>query len=474
MKFLLVLYCALLVAISAKAAEESLPIRGYYMTFMRMPAWGLPEWKQAVDCLAEDGANTLILWMAGGFRSAKYPITWSYNEEHQNVREDFARDLIDYAHTKKIRVLLGFTPYGYDGVNQIPIERPELKARKADGSPVDRFGIHCWGWSLCPSQEEARAFLLEYIREMAFEFYPNADGLMIESSDYDICRCEACAKEPYQREYAFVRQISEEVWKRNADAIIMVYPHYFSGRKVNPGTSIETETPRLELDPRWTLFFTPHSAHLDEDLVARAGSAVFWNEGLTLGTPALVRDGVRKARASKLSGYMPSLEPFSYLMPQAEFGAGAKGQRIIPLGFDWMKEGAMPLLELPARLMRLAFREYTRWPEMPEEEFRTRVGREFFGLGATPEKIEDLLFVQACVNHNRDWSWASPLVDPELFQAKSAREKWPQERIAEYHRRIERLEQIATRYAAAENGSEKEMQRIASFIVQRWEKFRKK
>jgi hypothetical protein len=81
--------------------HQSFDLRGYYLTFMRMPVMGLPEWKAAVDCFAEDKANVLILWMAGGFRSRKYPITWKYNEEHANVRADFARELIDYAHTKK-------------------------------------------------------------------------------------------------------------------------------------------------------------------------------------------------------------------------------------------------------------------------------------------------------------------------------------------------------------------------------------
>src|SRR5688572_30183435 len=140
--------------------------RGYYLTFMRMPVMGLPEWKQAVDCFAEDGANTLILWTAGGFRSKKFPITWQYNKDHANITNDFLRELIDYAHTKEIRVLLGFTPFGYDGVNRYPLEHPDLKARKADGAPVDQFGIHSWGWNLCPAKPESQTFMREYVSEM--------------------------------------------------------------------------------------------------------------------------------------------------------------------------------------------------------------------------------------------------------------------------------------------------------------------
>ena len=139
--FVLTSFALIPLAFAAHANGDPFAIRGYYITLMRMPVMGLAEWKQAVDCFAEDDANTLILWTAGGFRSRKFPITWQYNAEHANIRHDFVRELIDYAHTKKIRVLLGFTPFGYDGTNRYPIEHPELKARKSDGTPVDEFGI---------------------------------------------------------------------------------------------------------------------------------------------------------------------------------------------------------------------------------------------------------------------------------------------------------------------------------------------
>src|SRR3954447_6214508 len=98
MKFLAV-FIVWFIGISAHCAEP-FKLRGYYVTFMRMPVMGLPEWKEAIDCFAEDDINVLVLWPAGGFRSRKSPITGQYNEKHANVRNDFARQLIDYAHTK--------------------------------------------------------------------------------------------------------------------------------------------------------------------------------------------------------------------------------------------------------------------------------------------------------------------------------------------------------------------------------------
>src|SRR6187200_2679429 len=76
----------LLTVMTAEAANnEAFAIRGYYTTFMRMPTFGLPEWKQMIDGMKEDAANFLILWTAGGFRSKAFPITWRYNADHKNV-----------------------------------------------------------------------------------------------------------------------------------------------------------------------------------------------------------------------------------------------------------------------------------------------------------------------------------------------------------------------------------------------------
>src|SRR4051812_22511283 len=68
------LFALQFVSIDSCAAGTPFALRGYYITLMRMPVMGLAEWKQAVDCFADDDANTLILWTAGGFRSKKFPI----------------------------------------------------------------------------------------------------------------------------------------------------------------------------------------------------------------------------------------------------------------------------------------------------------------------------------------------------------------------------------------------------------------
>jgi hypothetical protein len=343
-----------------------------------------------------------------------------------------------------------------------------LKARKGDGTPVDTFGIHSWGWSLCPAKPAAQQFMLEYVREMFFDFYPNADGLMIESSDYNICRCADCSRNYYEREFEFVERISQEVWQQKPTACILVYPHYFTGKNVNTGTAIEGQAARKPLDKRWQLVFTPHSAAIDPELLKDAAGGVYSDQGLSLGTPATLREGAQIAQRNRL-GYLPSLEPFSYVLSREEFGAShLVGKRLSPLGFDWMEERRRPLRELPARVLRFAFREFSKEPNLTDEEFRKRVGNHFLGEFATTEAVADLLFLQECINLERGWVMSSPLVNPEWYHLKSRRERWTPAKTKDYKRRRARLAEISERYAKSTNATQKEMAQIAAFINARW------
>src|SRR5690606_27673712 len=91
-------------ATPARVIPEGVGSRGYYLTFGRIPTVSLPTWRRIMDSFAEDGIDHVILYLTGAFKSRKYPITWKYNENHANVRDDFVGELIDYAHTKDIKV----------------------------------------------------------------------------------------------------------------------------------------------------------------------------------------------------------------------------------------------------------------------------------------------------------------------------------------------------------------------------------
>ena len=458
------LLAALLAVAFGGAAEAPIKIRGYYFTFCRMPTFGLAEWKQIYDRIHSDGGNMVLLWVGGGFRSKKFPVTWQYNREHKNVQADFVRQLIDYGHTTGIKTLLGFTPFSYDGVNQYPIEHPELKAVQQNGKLAKLSGIHCWGYALNPSRPEAQKFMLEYVREMFFDFYPNSDGLMIESSDYAICFCSSCQGHYYEREFQFVKAISRDVWKAKPAAIVLVYPHYFSGKSV-PGFNVTAA--KLPYDPRWALFFTPHSAHLDPDLLKQAKTTIYWDTSTALHSPRQIQEGARMAVANKMTGFVPTLEGFSFRVEHPEGGEiFLLGKRLKPFGFDWLADGAQPFDELPVRVNRIAYREFTGKPDLDFGEFKRRLAADVFG-SADSAAADDLLFLQEAFFADRSWFSASPMVSAALFRGKLAQGAISRDQVQAYHQRLARMKEVAARYRG-KPGAEGQLGRVAAWIMGNW------
>ena len=419
-----------------------------------------------MDGIHDDGGNTLLLWVAGAFRSPKFPITWRYNADHENIRQDFVRALIDHAHSKGIKVLLGFTPFGYDGVNQYSLEHTNLKAIGKDGKPVQPFGIGCWGFNLCPSKPESQRFMLEYTREMVFDFYPNADGLLIESSDYAICHCKDCGEHFFEREFEFVRRISNEIWAKKPDATIVVFPHYFSGSEV-PGFGVKAA--KLPFDPRWSLVFSPHSAHPEPALIKRAKSSLWWDDSPALRTPNEIRAGARRAKEIGATGYVPSLEAFTFVATEAEEGQSwLKGRRQIPLGFGWLEPGEPPYNELPMQVQRIAYREFSRNPDLPFETYKQILGRDLFGSVSTPRLIDDALNLQAILNFQRTWCQPSPLTSPERVRAMKMRGELTSQKRSDYRAALDRLKNIEQMHRESRSSGEKELHRITNWVLNLW------
>ena len=439
--------------------------RGYYITFMRSPLFTLETWKGILDAVKQDGGNLVILWMGGAFPSRKFPITWQYNAKHENIKHNFAGRLIDYGHTLGLKMLLGLTPFGYDGVNQYAIEHPELKAISQDGNYTKAFGLDAWGFNLNPYRPEAQRFMLEYTREM-LEFYPNADGLLLESSDYAISYCQDCPETYYQKEFNFVRQISDELWARKPDATILVYPHYFSGGGV-PGMKVQAA--KEKFDPRWTLFFTPHSTYLDPALIQRAKSTLYWDPSPSFGRPKLIQEAAQKAKAAGFTGFVPSFEPWNFTFSGPDLGeAFLIGQQSSPFGFAWLKPGETPVNELLIRLDRLAYREFSHDPNLPMEQFRSIVSRELFQGRATAQLLDDLLFVEESFFLDRTWDSISAIASPEYVKGRIELGLLGPARLAEYRKRRVRIAEIAQRYAGAAGSGTMELAQTAGWIITNW------
>jgi hypothetical protein len=448
-----------------REAQPAFKERGYYITFMRGPLFTFEVWKGILDGVKEDGGTHVILWMGGAFPSRKFPITWKYNAEHENVKHNFAGKLIDHGHDLGLKVLLCLTPFAYDGANQYTIEHPELKALNEWGGYTKASGLDAWGFNLNPYREESQQFMLEYTREM-LEFYPNADGLLLESSDYAISYCKDCPKTFYQKEFEFVRKISDELWACKPDATIAVYPHYFTGADV-PGMKINGA--KEAFDPRWTLFFTLHSAYLDTELIRKARSSFYWDPSPSFGQPALIRAAAQKAKQAGATGYIPSFDAWNYKYSGPDMGHQfLVGTRATPFCFGWLKPGETPMHEMLLRLDRLAYREYSWTPDCSAKKFRATVARELFHDSASNEEIDDLFFLEETFTLDRTWDMAPVLSSPEVVKGRIELGELSPSRLMEYRERLKRVAGISQRSAHSSNPAVREMGKTAAWISEQW------
>jgi hypothetical protein len=290
--------------------------------------------------------------------------------------------------------------------------------------------------------------MLEYVKEMALDFYPNADGLLVESSDYAACHCKDCGAKFFENEFAFVRAVSEAVWEKKKDATVIVYPHYFTGAEA-PGLGVRGA--KQPFDPRWTVFFTPHSAHPDAGLIREAKGAIWSDDSPALRTPSEIRDAARRARRLGCSGWVPSFEAFSYIPTEPEDGQEyLVGERQLPLGFGWLRDGQLPYDELPARVNRVAYREYTRNPDLSDVDFRAALGKDLFGAAATAEAVDDALALQRILVTGRTWWQAAPVASPDRVRSMKAAGNLSPERRGEYRQTLDRLRGIERRYRGRE------------------------
>ena len=431
----------------------------YYLTFCRMPTLGLEEWKSAFRDFADDEIDLVVLWLGGGFASRKYPITWQYNASHLNVQEDFVKDLIDYAHTLGIKVLLGFTPYNYDGTNQYYLERPDLKGTQAGGTIMPILGIHSWGYALDPSKEDARTFMLEYARELYFDFYPNADGLMIESADIEVpTGGGSSGTRYYELEYDFAKQLSDEVWAQDPDAEIIVYPHYFKGKGLSH-----------EWDDRWTLTFNDWAAPLDAELIAQASKTLYFDLNLVHELPLALRDSMRKVRANGVQTYGASHEFFTFDSVRPEFLEWANVNRALrPFGFDQLERDKNPYSDPIIAVNRVALREFARDPDLGVDAFREALGRALLDTGGTDKSVDDLLYLHECYYWKRTFFQAGPVADPRAMHDLLERGKLTFDDLARIGSLLDGVPAVRDRLRAAEGERARSLAAHAEYILAAW------
>jgi hypothetical protein len=368
-------------------AQPAIPLRGTY----NLACWGLTprnslaDWKKVIDAIAEDHMNFVFFWLAGLFRSKKFPESFIYPETP--LTNDDIHVLIKYSQDRGIRFYVGSGVFAWFGQDQIAMYHPE--AREV-GQPF-----------FCHTLPASRRIVDEYLSEL-HDTFPEADGMYLEigcEGDYH-CTGPLCqrsldefgSKQIGESELSFLREFSEKLWKKNPKLNFfwpIGYPesHRWDVRYYQQIRTRMTD-PRyfwMEARQNWQL---PDAMGSLRPLNYFSKNTLHWDQYYTM--PLLnIRDQARRVVEAGISGYVVAYEP-------GFATASVYGKRI-----------PFPVDLIPYRLTRFAYREFTWNPNLSWDEFRARVHRRFFA----PEMSEDLVDIMITL---RDFMRGGPASHPPM------------------------------------------------------------
>jgi hypothetical protein len=321
--------------------------------------------------MAADTMNVTMFWLSGLFPSKKYPAAIVYDKSRIGVED--VRAMIRHAHDRGVRFLLGSGVFAWFAVDALAERFPESKAKGCGG--------------MCPSNPRARELNRQYLLEM-LDAFPEADGFFLEIRDeYGPCQCPVCqrrldqhgSKEYGQAELSFLRELAEEVWRRNPKAIFISSIGYGDeSAGAHTGDVLFYEGIRGMSDPRlfWLLcrdnWALPAAGGGRKPIRYFSNNLIQWCQYYRLGAADIAK-WARRSHDAGCIGFCPAFEP----------------------GFcsaSWYSdEVPYPVDRIPYLVTRFAYREFCWDPDMTDGEFRARLLRRFFGAKAPACLADDLL-----------------------------------------------------------------------------------
>ena len=123
---------------------------------------------------------------------------------------------------------------------------------------------------------------------------------------------------------------------------------------------------------------------------------------------------------------------------------------------------------MPARVNRVAYREYTRDPDLSDADFRAALGRDLFGAAATPEAVDDALALQRVFAAGADVVPAGPGRQPGPGRgAEGGRPTHRSGSGPSTGRPLDRVREIERRYRG-KGEPFAELHRVAKWVTDQW------
>jgi len=183
-----------------KGASATFDHTGYYVFLGRgdfwdethpLALWNLQDWKSFADWMSSNRADTLYVLLNGytlAYPSDKYVML--RDRFSTNARYGFLSSLIDYAHSRGIRVYLTLTTDDHaQGFGDI---YPET-------TRINRFGYATTHRALALEDPKVRKYIEDTLDEV-MQLYGNADGFVFHPSEEDPDRFNEQTQVAYHRD----------------------------------------------------------------------------------------------------------------------------------------------------------------------------------------------------------------------------------------------------------------------------------
>ncbi len=197
------------------------------------------DYKGFIDWLAQYKINHIDVWLFEfgfgiSYPSKKFPEC--VNPYHPNVKHEFIGDMIDYAHSRymKVTMFIDF-PDMFSGIlrkhpdlgakqfdlSQLPSEEDWVLFQKTGENPKKHDFRSKFG-TVCASNTKVMTFWEEYLEEI-FARYPGLDGITGQFAELleEICHCDKCRKNFLGLQWKYFKRMAEIVQKDRSDRMII-------------------------------------------------------------------------------------------------------------------------------------------------------------------------------------------------------------------------------------------------------------
>lgn len=200
--------------------------------------WGY-DYKGFIDWLAGHKINHLNIWLFNlafgiAYDSRKFPEC--VNRHHPNVKREFIKDMIDYAHKRYVKVFF-FIDFP-DNWTAIIKAHPELAGKNIDVSQIplgtkwldyqkrgdiggESFRKKSW---VCASNPKVMQFWEDYWNELLTR-YPDVDGIGGQFCEHPNtrCNCDNCQQNFFQLQFEYFTKMTEIGKSKNPDIKVWFY-----------------------------------------------------------------------------------------------------------------------------------------------------------------------------------------------------------------------------------------------------------